>query len=85
MKNLSSYYGLTDTRMNASEKDLPVLKDMLKINLCHKLLFLHQLTRKRILRGLPEMGQKLPQNLKHYDHYYISNDYYQFIFAMQHG
>ena len=25
MNNLSSYYGLTDSRMSASEKDLPVL------------------------------------------------------------
>ena len=28
MNNLSSYYGLTDSRMTASEKYLPVLKQM---------------------------------------------------------
>ena len=26
MNNLSSYYGLTDSRMSASEKDLPVIE-----------------------------------------------------------
>ena len=33
MNNLSSYYGLTDIRMSASEKDLPVKNQFEKTNL----------------------------------------------------
>ena len=36
--NLLSYCGLTDVRMRASEKDLPV-----KVNLCQKLFFLQNM------------------------------------------
>ena len=46
MNNLLSYFGLTDARMNASEKDLPVqvtdnITDNKQINLCYKGLFIN--------------------------------------------
>ena len=40
MNNLSSYCGLTDSRMRASDTDLPYVQ----VNLFQKVLFLHQLT-----------------------------------------
>ena len=39
MNNLFSYCGLIDAKIRAFDKDLPV-----QLNLCQKLLFLHQLT-----------------------------------------
>ena len=39
MNNLSSYCGLVDAKIRASDKDLPV-----QVNLCQKLSFLNQFT-----------------------------------------
>ena len=53
MNNLLTYCGLTDSRMSAFEKDLPVLNNYqsvlgyaikVQVNLCQKLSFLNQLT-----------------------------------------
>ena len=62
MNNLSSYYGLVDTKIRASEKDLPVKKSL---SLSGHMIY--QVTSWLFPMGFPEASTKLVTNKRFSD------------------